>query len=127
MGELNSPTLGGRQCYSVTLDDGVRVFAEKGQRGILKYMIHNLSLEEITKIGQKFYVEELKMKLEEKHMGEYVVIDVDEKKYKIDADRLAAVEKARKEYGEKLFYIVQIGSDAISSINYTEKEYAWDI
>ncbi len=89
--------------------------------------MHNLSLEEITKMGQKFYVEKLKMKLEQKHMGEYVVIDVDKKKYKIDADRLAAVEKARKEYGEKLFYIVQIGSDAIPSINYTEKEYAWDI
>ncbi len=78
-------------------------------------------------MGQKFYVEELKTNLERNHMGEYVVIDVSERKYEIDADRLVAVEKARKKYGEKLFYIVQIGNDAIPSINYTEKEYAWDI
>ncbi len=90
-------------------------------------MINNLSLEEITKMGQKFYVEELKADLEQNHMGEYVVIDVAERKYEIDTDRLVAVEKARKEYGEKLFYIVQVGSDEISSVNYAEKEYAWNI
>ncbi len=78
-------------------------------------------------MGQKFYVEELKTNLEQNHMGEYVVIDVDERKYEIDADRLVAVKKAIKKYGEKLFYIIQIGNDAISSINYTKKEYAWNI
>ena len=66
------------------------------------------SLEEITKLGEKFYTETLKAKLEKENMGQYVVIDVEQKQYRIDADRLVAVEKARKDFGDKLFYIIHI-------------------
>lgn len=91
-------------------------------------MINNqsLSLEEITKLGEKFYTEELKEKLEQENMGQYVIIDVEQKKYQVDADRLIAVEKARKDFGDKLFYIIQIGSIQSSSVNFTEKKYAWN-
>jgi hypothetical protein len=34
------------------------------------------SLEEITKAGEKFYVDKLKDKLEKENMGQYAVIDV---------------------------------------------------
>jgi len=84
------------------------------------------SLEEITRAGEKFYLEELKDKIEEKYMGQYVVIDVEEKKYQIDSDRLVAVDKARREYGDKLFYIVQIGNNQSSNVNFKEKKYAWN-
>ena len=70
----------------------------------------SLSLEEITKLGERFYTEELKNSLEKQYMGQYVVIDVQEKKYKINPDRLAAIQEATKEFGDKLFYIIQIGS-----------------
>ncbi|MBI5399312.1 hypothetical protein HZB07_01655 [Candidatus Saganbacteria bacterium] len=92
-------------------------------------MINNqpLSLEEITKIGEKFYTEELKEGLERSNLGQYVVIDVETKKYDLDADRLVAVERARKSFGDKLFYIIQIGSVQNSNINFTaKKKYAWD-
>ena len=37
---------------------------------------------EITKLGEKFYTEELKEKLERGNMGQYVVIDVEQKNIK---------------------------------------------
>lgn len=83
-----------------------------------------LSLEEITKLGEKFYKEQ-KDSLEKQHMGKYVVLDVEQNKYIIDSDRLVAVEKAKKEYGDKLFYIIQIGNTQNPSLNYSEKKYAW--
>lgn len=85
-----------------------------------------LSLDDITRIGEKFYIEELKEKLERENMGQYVVIDVEQKKYQVDTDRLVAVEKARKEFGDKLFYIIQIGSVQNPSMNFTAKKYAWN-
>lgn len=85
-----------------------------------------LTLEEISKVGEKFYVEELKERLEKENMGQYVVIDVEQKKYQINADRLIAIEKARKEFGDKLFYIIQIGSVQHPSMNFVAKRYAWD-
>ena len=85
-----------------------------------------LSLEEITRLGEKFYTEELKDALERENMGQYVVIDVEQKKYQIDADRLVAVERARKDFGDKLFYIIQIGSVQSPSMNFTAKRYAWN-
>ena len=85
-----------------------------------------LSLEEISKLGEKFYNENLKEKLERDNMGQYVVIDVEQRKHYIDADRLVAVEKARKESSDKLFYIIQIGSVQNPSMNFSAKKYAWN-
>lgn len=84
------------------------------------------SLDEISRIGEKFYSEELKKRLEKENMGQYVVIDVEQKKYIINADRLIAVEEARKIFGNKLFYIIQIGSIQHPSMNFTSKKYAWN-
>ena len=55
-----------------------------------------LSLEDISKFGEKFYTEKLKEKLEKESLGQYVVIDVEQGKYYVDSDRLVAVEKATK-------------------------------
>ena len=88
--------------------------------------VHNFSLEEISKLGEKFYLEELKDTLEKQHMGQYVVIDVEEKKYQVDPDRLIDFEKAKKEFGDKLFYIIQIGNTQNPSVNYLAKKYAWN-
>lgn len=59
-------------------------------------------------------------------MGKYVVIDVERKEYEVDADRLIAVEKARKTFGDKLFYIIQIGNTQNPSLNFIAKKYAWN-
>lgn len=85
-----------------------------------------LSLEEISKLGEKFYAEKLKEKLEKENLGQYVVIDVEQGKYYIDPDRLVAIDKAVKESGNKLFYIVQIGNTQHPSVNFSAKKYAWN-
>ena len=85
-----------------------------------------LSLEDISKLGEKFYTEKLKEKLEKESLGQYVVIDVEQGKYYVDSDRLVAVDKATKEFGNKLFYIVQIGNVQHPSMNFSAKKYAWN-
>jgi len=95
----------------------------------LQYMSDNkqfLSIEDISKLGGKFYLEELKDNLEKQYKGQYAVIDVEQKKYQVDPERLVAVEKAKKEFGDKLFYIIQIGDAQIPSLNFSVKKYAWN-
>jgi hypothetical protein len=84
-----------------------------------------LSVEEIAKGGKEFYFDELKDKLEKEHMNEYVAIDVEQKKYSVDQNELTAIEKARKSFGDKLFYIVHIGN-LRPTMNFTTRKYAWD-
>lgn len=86
---------------------------------------NRLSLEELTRLGRKFYLEELKDTLEKDFMGQFAIIDVEQKKYVVDEDRLAAIEKAQKEFGEKLFYIVHIGSLRNTNSNFSPETYAW--
>jgi hypothetical protein len=85
-----------------------------------------LTPKEIAEGGQKIYFDELKDKLEKEHMGEYAAIDVEQKKYQVDPDGVTAIEKARKAFGEKLFYIVHIGNLRRPSMNFTTQKYAWD-
>ena len=69
-----------------------------------------LSPEEVSRLGERFYFDELKDKLEKKHTGKYVVMDVVRKAYTLDADELTAIEEARKRFGNQLFFIVQVGN-----------------
>jgi hypothetical protein len=85
----------------------------------------SLSLEELTQLGSAFYVEN-KDFLEKNFMGQFVVIDVEAKKYEVDFDRLIAIEKAKKSFGDRLFYIVQVGSVRKPNANFSAKKYAWD-
>jgi hypothetical protein len=86
----------------------------------------SLSVGEILKAGEKFYFDELKEKLEKENMGQYAVIDVEQKKYRVDPNELVAIQKAQKDFGNKLFYIVQVGSLKHPSTNFMTQKYAWD-
>ncbi len=87
--------------------------------------IRKLSSEEISKIGESFYFTELKDKLEKEHNGEYVVIDVQEKQYVTNQDLFNALTEAKKRFGDKLFFIIQVGSIEKPSVNYKDVKYAW--
>lgn len=86
----------------------------------------NLSLEEITRIGEKYYLDTLREKLETTDFGKYVVIDVEQKKYEIDEDRFAAIAKAKEKFGQKIFYVAQIGMLQQPTVNYLAKKHAWN-
>ena len=84
------------------------------------------SVEEIVRAGEKFYFDELKEKLESENMGQYAVIDVEQKQYRVDPNELVAIQKAQQDFGNKLFFIVQIGNLKYPSTNFMTKKYAWD-
>lgn len=86
----------------------------------------NLSLEEISRIGEKFYLDELREKLELESFGQYVVIDVLKKEYVVNPDRFTASEEAKAKFGPQIFYAVQIGNLQEPTNNFTEKKYAWN-
>lgn len=84
-----------------------------------------MSPEEISRLGDKFYFDELREILEKDHRGEYAVIDVVSKRYVVDVDKLHAIEKAEKEYGKQLFYIIQIGNFQKPIANFKKHTHAW--
>lgn len=84
-----------------------------------------LSPDEITRRGQEIYLSELKDTLEKAHFGEYVVIEVTTKKNYIDQDLVIAVQKAKKEFPDSLFFIVQVGKLQAASVKQKRDSYAW--
>lgn len=82
------------------------------------------SLEELSRLGVQIYCE-MKEALEKNYMGQFVVIDVDEKKYVVDSDELTAIKKAKREFGDKLFCIIRVGSIQNPNINFSSPKYAW--
>ncbi len=84
------------------------------------------SLNELTEKGKQIYLDELKDKLEKTHMGELMVLDVESKRYFLDKDPVVAVEKARKEFPGKLFFMVRIGTFREPPANLKKSDhYAW--
>ena len=83
------------------------------------------SPEEIAQIGGKFYFDELKDVLENEKRGQYAVIDVVNKKYVVDPDKLVALDRAEKEFGKQLFYIIQVGNLQKPTTNFKKRLYAW--
>jgi hypothetical protein len=86
------------------------------------------TLTEILRSGEQLYFEKLKGTLEKESYGQYVVIDTETKEYIVDEHQLHALESAKAKFGNKLFFIVQIGSldtPTLNHRNYTE--YAWSI
>lgn len=68
------------------------------------------SLTVLTQEGERFYLEELRKKLEAKHLGQYVIIEPKSKDYFIDDDLLVALQKAEKKHPDKFFTIVKVGT-----------------
>lgn len=87
----------------------------------------NLSMEDILRQGEQLYLNELKHKLEAESLGHYAVIDPETGKYVVRESQIDAVEAAKHELGEKLFYILKIGSLERPTINHrVHQEYAWN-
>ena len=69
-----------------------------------------LNLNELTQKGRQYYLEELKEKLEKTNMGDWIFIEPESKKYFLDKDELKALQKAKKEFPNKLFFIAKVGN-----------------
>lgn len=85
------------------------------------------SPEQIAQMGERYYFDELKNILEKDKRGQYVVIDVVNKKYTVASDKLAALDNAEKEMGKQLFYIIQVGSLQKPVASFKKRAYAWQL
>lgn len=84
-----------------------------------------LTPDDVTRRGQEIYLTELKDPLEGSHPGSYVVIEVISKKHFVDPDLVVAVQKAKKEFPDSLFFIVQIGKLQATTVKQQKDPYAW--
>ena len=85
------------------------------------------SPEEIAQLGEKYYFDKLKDELEEKYKGYFLILDITTKKYVVAPDKLEALQKAEKELGEQMFYIMQIGNLHRPMSNFKRRPYAWTL
>lgn len=69
-----------------------------------------ITMNELTQKGRQFYLEELKDKLEKTNMDNWIVIEPEGKKYFLDEDQLKAIQKAKREFPNKLFFIAKVGN-----------------
>lgn len=86
---------------------------------------NNQSAEDVTKIGEEYYLNTLKEKLEKTNNGDFLVLEVESKKYFINGDLMVALDQAQKEFPSKLFFIVQIGTLQKPTMNYKKENYGW--
>src|SRR5947208_11105370 len=68
--------------------------------------------EEIVRRGQAIYEQRLRPLVEREHFGKYLVIDVDSGDYEIDADHLAASNRAAARHPKAPLFAMRIGQRA---------------
>ena len=78
-------------------------------------LVKNADMQKIGAEGQKIY-EEIKSKYEPAQNGKYLAIEVDSKDVYLANSTVEAVELAKKEHPNKVFYIVRIGFDYVETM-----------
>jgi hypothetical protein len=72
--------------------------------------------EAFARRAEEFYDRVLRAKLEPEHNGEYLFLDVESGDYEMDADKLAAMQRARAKHPGTIFYILRVGYAAVGRI-----------
>jgi hypothetical protein len=70
----------------------------------------------IIERGKRIYEERLARDLEPQHNGKYIVIDVDTGDYELDANRLAASDRAAAKHPGKVFYATRVGYPTLGTL-----------
>lgn len=70
--------------------------------------VHLVDKDEIVEKGRKIY-ETIKDKLEPEHKGELVAIEVETGDYFLGRRVIEAIEKAKRKYPDKVFYVARVG------------------
>ncbi len=69
-------------------------------------------IEDLARRGEEYYDKFLRAKLEPGHRGEYLYLDVETGEYELDADEVAAMERATARHPDSVFYILRVGYPA---------------
>lgn len=67
---------------------------------------------EIAQRGEKVY-EKVSKQIEKKYLGDFMAIEVDSGKYFLGQTQMEAIEKAKKRFPAKVFYLMKIGFPAV--------------
>ena len=70
------------------------------------------SSDEIVRRGEEIYQRQLRDKVEAKHRGKFLVLDIETGEYEIDADEVAALKRAMARNPDGARYIKRIGYTA---------------
>jgi hypothetical protein len=71
--------------------------------------------------NSKNYYKEIEDELKNNFFGKYVAMSYEIKGYEIGETLTEALKKAKEKYPNKLFYVIQVGSDATFSIQTMDK------
>jgi len=73
------------------------------------------NLDEFSKQSEAYYAK-IKLELEEKYKGKYAALDFQNEKFWIGETASEALSKAKAEFPDRLFYLIQVGSSSAFSI-----------
>lgn len=75
-----------------------------------------LPADEIARRGQAMYESRIRPHVEQDHFGKFLVLDVDSGEYEIDADHLAASDRAAAKHPDAPLFAIRIGYRAAGRI-----------
>lgn len=65
--------------------------------------------EEIVRRGQALYDQQIRDKLDATHKGKFLVLDIETGEYEVDANELAALQRAKAKHPDAALYILRVG------------------
>ena len=78
-------------------------------------LIKQADIQSIAEEGSKIY-QEVKSQYDPKEKGKFLAIDIDSKKVYLGVTSAEAVEEAKKNHPDKIFYVIKIGYDAAETM-----------
>ncbi len=70
---------------------------------------HNLTKEEIVRLGREIYEREIRAKVEPEHEGKFLVVDVTTGSYELAGDGITAARRLRERNPEALLCFLRVG------------------
>lgn len=67
------------------------------------------SSDEIVERGQALYDQQIREKVEPQQNGKFLVLDIETGEYEVDADSVAALERAAAKHPGPALYLVRVG------------------
>jgi hypothetical protein len=77
-----------------------------------------LSPEEIARRGQEYYDRSLRDRLEPKHKGAFLVLNVETGEYEMDKDESLALQRAVARWPGTVFYTLRVGYRAVGHMGF---------
>ena len=73
--------------------------------------LHTIYPAEIAQKGIKIY-QRINKRVEKEHLGNFIAIEVESGRYFLGQTQVEAIEKAKKHFPDKIFYLMKVGFPA---------------